>query len=135
MTLYARINPDTSTIEVRDFGTAPSAAKGWLLLILVDPPTPGPTQVATLSVVIANNVATQVWTLREKTAAELEAEDLQNERAQIDGYIANIQTQLDISNAARAALTNAQRINELERDTRATMKAAKYMLRQSKRAL
>lgn len=135
MTLYARINPDTSLIEVRDFTEAPSAAKGWLLLAIVASPTPSPTQVAVLSVQIANNAAVQVWTLRDKSAAEIEAEELQAERAQIAGYIADIQTQLGISNATRGAMATNQRLNELERDTRIALKAAKYLLRQTMRSL
>jgi hypothetical protein len=65
----------------------------------------------------------------------LEVESLQAEKAQITGYIDDLQTQLAIDNAARALLTNVQRINELEKDTRVLMRAVKFLLRDAKRRL
>jgi hypothetical protein len=85
--------------------------------------------------IIDATTATQAWAVRSKTADELEAEALAAEKAQLATYLADIQTQLDISNATRGAMTANQRLNTLENDTRATMKAAKFLLRQAKRAM
>jgi hypothetical protein len=77
----------------------------------------------------------QTWALENKSAEQIEYEDIQAEKAQINSYLTDLQTQLDISNAARAALTNNQRINELEKDTRVLMKSMKFLLRATKRSL
>jgi hypothetical protein len=98
-------------------------------------PTPLPTQkIVSTGYVIELNQIRQTWALVDKTADELEADALSEEAQQVTGYIADIQAQLDVSNADRALLTNAQRINELEKDTRVTMRAAKWLLRQAKRS-
>ena len=99
-------------------------------------PVPGASQVVIDAGIVVGPVeAHETWALRDKTADELEADALSEEKAQIAAYITDLQTQLDISNAARAALTNVQRLNELEKDTRIAMKAAKFLLRQAKRAI
>jgi len=67
------------------------------------------------------------------TADELEAAALEAEKAQIVGYITDVQTQLDISNATRGAMTTNQRLNTLEADTRVLLKSVKFMLRRIKR--
>jgi hypothetical protein len=133
MTLYARINPDTGLPEWRDLAAAPTG-KRWVPLIVDAQPAPSATQVVIdAGLVIGQTEAHQTYALRDKTADELEAEALQTERAQITTYIADIQAQLDISNATRGAMTTNQRLNTLEADTRSTMRAVKYLLRQAKR--
>jgi hypothetical protein len=133
--IYARINPDTQQAEVRDFASEPSFAKGWRPLTIEAQPTPSATQyVVPAPIVFGPLTATQGWLLVEKTAAELEAESLKDEKAQLDGWLTDVQTQLALDNAARALLTNAQRITELEKDTRVLLKIAKRYVRQEKRA-
>ena len=97
-------------------------------------PTPTGTQkvVETAPVIDAIN-ATQTWALVDMTADELEAAALEAEKAQIVGYITDVQTQLDISNATRGAMTTNQRLNTLEADTRVLLKSVKFMLRRIKR--
>jgi hypothetical protein len=136
MTLYARINPDTQQPEARDFAAEPSFAKGWRPLTIEAQPTPSATQyVVPAAIVFGPLTATQGWVLVDKTAAELEAESLKDEKAQLDGWLTDVQTQLALDNAARALLTNLQRINELEKDTRVLLKVAKRYVRQQKQAL
>jgi hypothetical protein len=100
------------------------------------PPAPSATQVVepALPVVDAVN-ATQAWTLRSKTSEELEADAIQAEKIQLTQYITDIQTQLDISNAAFSALTTAQKFDVLRDDRRAALRALKLLLRQLKRSL
>lgn len=134
--IYARINPDTQQPEARDFAAPPNAAKGWVPLIIDAQPTPSATQVVVdAGIVVGPAEAHQTWSLRDKTAEELEAESLRDEKAQLDGWLTDVQTQLALDNAARALLTNAQRINELEKDTRVLLKIAKRYVRQEKRSL
>jgi hypothetical protein len=132
MTIYARINPDTGAIEEKDLAVPPPPNKGWLLLTIVAAPTISATQVAELSIQISGGIATQVWTVRDKTAAEIEAEELQAERAQINAYLAEVNTQIDITNAAYNALSNGDKLNVLRDDRRVTLKVAKFLLRQAK---
>jgi hypothetical protein len=144
MTLYARIDPLTQQVSALvDMTLAEYQAldgnpkQQWLRPLVVDAkPTPSATQVVIdAGFVIEPAQVRQTWSLREMTADEIEAAALLAEKAQIAQYIADIQTQLDISNATRGAMTTNQRLNTLEADTRATMKAAKFLLRQAKRAL
>jgi hypothetical protein len=144
MTLYARIDPLTQQVSALvDMTLAEYQAldgnpkQQWLRPLVVDEkPAPGATQVVVdAGFVIEPTQVRQTWALREMTADEIEAAALLAEKAQIAQYIADIQTQLDISNATRGAMTTNQRLNTLEADTRATMKAAKFLLRQAKRAL
>jgi hypothetical protein len=134
MTLYARNDPNSpGLIDVRDFESPPPALKGWLLLAIVAAPTISATQVAELSIQVSGGIATQVWTVRDKTAAELEAEELQAERQQINAYLAEVNTQLDITNAAYNALSNGDKLNVLRDDRRVTLKVAKFLLRSARR--
>jgi hypothetical protein len=134
--IYARINPDTGLPEVRDFAAPPNAAKGWLPLVIDAQPTPSATQrVVDAGIVFEPTQARQTWALVDKTADELEADALNDEKAQLVNWLADVQTQLNLENAARALLTNAQRINELEKDTRVLLKIAKRYVRQQKRSL
>ncbi len=133
MTYYARINPNDGTPDVRDFASTPPTAKGWKPLTIDAQPVPSASQVIVQNAItFAATTATQSWSLRAKTQEELDGEELHAERDQIATYLADIKTQLEITNAARGALTNAQRLNELEKDSRVTMRAVKYLLRRAK---
>jgi hypothetical protein len=80
MTLYARLNPDTGLTEVRDFvdgdvDSFPRPERGWRLLTLISPPTPSASQVLVgPTISFTETGAKQVWSLRNKTAQELETE-------------------------------------------------------------
>jgi hypothetical protein len=141
--IYARIEADNS-ITLVDLD--PALIAKWAAetnpkailhraYVIDAQPTPSATEkVVSAGYVIEPTQVRKTWALLTLNAAELEAADLQAEKAQIDGYITDINTQLAISNADRALLTNVQRINELEKDSRAGMKAIKYLLRQAKQA-
>jgi hypothetical protein len=76
MTLYARINPDTTLPETRDFASAPNAAKGWVPLIIDVQPTPSAMQVVVnAGIVVGATEAHQTWGLRTKTQAEIDQSD------------------------------------------------------------
>jgi hypothetical protein len=106
MTLYARIDPNTGAIESRDLAIAPPAARGWLLLSIVAAPAVSAGQVAELSIQIAAGAATQVWTIRAKTQAELDAAD---DAADIAALRAQtVITLLKAEVAGTSALTAAQ---------------------------
>lgn len=142
--IYARIEADGS-ITLIDLD--PTLVAKWVAdgnpkalvhrAYVVDPqPTPGATQkVVGAGYVVEPTQVRQTWSLADKSAAELEADALKTERADLDTYLASLQAQLDISNATRATLSNAQRINELENDTRASMRALKFLLRDARRRL
>lgn len=138
MTTYYRLF-DSALLELTPehfAGLAQSKRDGMRLFVIDAQPAPTANQVVIDAGIVVGPVeAHQTWALRSKTAEESEAEAIQAEKAQITTYIADIQTQLDISNATRAAMTTNQRFNALESDTRATMKAVKFLLRQAKRSI
>jgi hypothetical protein len=114
---------------------APNKRADLRLYIIDVQPTPSATQVVVDSGIVVGPVeAHQTYSLRDKTASELEADSLSDEKAQLDGWLTDIQTQLALDNAARSLLTNVQRINELEKDTRVLLKVAKRFVREAKRA-
>jgi hypothetical protein len=141
MTQYARLTQDKLAVEaIFDLSAQNFAAQGewkqsFLRLYVIDAqPVPSATQVLDVPVVVIGPVeAHQTWALRDKTPDELEAAALDTEKTQLQAYIDDLNVQLAIDNAARALLTNVQRINELEKDTRSTMRAVKFLLRQAKR--
>ena len=143
MTLYARIDPLTQQVSLIELSAAEYQAfdgnpkQQWLRPLVVDAkPTPTTTQIVVdAGYVIEPTQVRQTWAAREMTSEELEAEAIRSERSQIAGYIADIQTQLDITNAQRAAMTDNQRRNALENDTRVLLRSVKLLLRYMKRAL
>ena len=81
---YARQNPDTSATEVRDFTEVPPAGKRWLPLLIDTQPVPSAAQVlVNAGILFTQTTATQTWSLRAKTAAELDADAATVERAAI----------------------------------------------------
>jgi hypothetical protein len=136
MTLYARINPDTGAVEQRDFAEVQPAHRRWVPLIFDAKPAASATQViVNAGIVVGLTEAHQTYGLREKTADELEAEALLTEKAQINGYLEELNVQLGISNVAFNAMSNAQKLDVLRDDRRITMKAVKFLLRQVKAGL
>lgn len=106
MTLYARLHPDTAQLDVRDFATPQPASKGWRLLALVLQPSITASQVAELSISLAADSATQVWTVRAKTQGERDAEDDVADRAalQASAVVGLLKAEI----AGTSALTAAQ---------------------------
>jgi hypothetical protein len=141
MTIYARIEDDGS-ITLRDLD--PALVAMWvetnnpkalqLRLYVVDAqPVPSATQVVIdAGVVVGPLEAHQTWGLRAKTADELEAEALAAEKEQVNAYLTEVNTQLDITNATYNAMTNAQKLDVLRDDRRVTLKVAKFLLRRAK---
>lgn len=102
----------------------------WKPLVIDTQPVSTQTQVLVdTGIVFEEKQARQTWALREMTQSEIDRSELDMEKQQITNYLVGLNTQLKITNANRAALTNNQRINELEKDTRILMKAVKYLLR------
>jgi hypothetical protein len=144
MTTYVRLTQDKLAVEKSDielsaqeFAALVEWKQSFMRLYVVDAaPVPSASQVVEAGVpLITPTEYHATWVLREKTADELEAEALNGEKAQLVNWLDDVQTQLNLDNAARALLTNAQRINELEKDTRVLLKVAKRYVRQQKRAI
>lgn len=143
MTIYARLSSDQlSVIGFVDLTSADVAAfqvNGKIqflrLYVTVPAPVPGANQVVEQGPPTIDAVnATQTWVVRAMTADELEFAALSTEKAQIQAYIDNTNTQLNIDNATFNAMTVAQQIATLRDDRRVVLKAVKYLLRQAKRA-
>jgi hypothetical protein len=137
MTTYYRVS-DAALRELtaEQFAALAPNKQADLRVYIVDArPIPSATEVVVdVGVVVGLVEAHYTYGLRAKTADELEGDALSAEKIdQIDGYLLDLNTQLNISNADRALLTNVQRINELEKDTRVLMRAVKFLLRQAKR--
>lgn len=138
MTTYYRITDQVlRDLTPEEFAGLSQNKRDTLRVYIVDAqPVPSATQVVVSAGLVVGPVeAHKTWALRDKTADELEADNLAAEKAQLDNWLTDVQTQLALDNPARALLTNAQRINELEKDTRVLLKAAKRYIRQQKRAL
>lgn len=137
MTTYYRVS-DAALRELtgEQYAALAPNKQADLRLYVVDPkPVPSAIEVVEQGPVNVGLVEAHLtFLLRAKTAAELDADDLAGERQQLDAWFTDIQAQLAIDNAARALLTNVQRINELEKDSRVLLKVAKRYVRQEKRA-
>ena len=146
MSQYAQLDA-TATQVVAVVDIAPALLAEWVAasnpkaalyrpLVIDAQPVPSATQYfANAGFVIEAGQVRQSWALLDKSPEQLEDESVRAEKQQITTYLADLQTQLDISNATRAALTNVQRINEMEKDTRAVIRSVKFLLRETKRRL
>lgn len=148
MTTYARITPEGSFDRLIDLTTEQYAALQangkamWLRLWFVDArPTPGATQVVIDNgIVIGPSEAHQTWAMREKTAAELEAEQNAAEQPTLLQMIAAITADIDAYNAspdvtgtAVERLTKLEaRMKDLERQQRRDNRILRYYLRSQK---
>ncbi len=89
MTYYARIDPNNGAPDVRDFASPPSLAKGWKLLTIDAQPVPSASQVVVQNAItFTATTATQTWSLRAKTQAELDAEATAAEKATLKAALA-----------------------------------------------
>lgn len=133
--MYTRnINGNIEFIEDNHWVTLQTEKKAsWFPLTVDKRPVPTPTQIIVdTGIVFEETQARQTWAVRDLTEQELERIALKDERERITSYLLDLNAQLNTGNAARALLTNNQRINELERDTRILMKSLKYLLRSAK---
>jgi hypothetical protein len=141
--MYVRIDQATqqaTVINLTDeqyLALAGNPKREWIRPLVIDPqPTPSATQVVVdAGIVVGPTEAHQTWALRDKTADELEAEAIAAAKAGYQAHIDSLNAQLDITNQMRGAMTTNQRLNTLEADTRATMRAVKDLLRQAKRSI
>jgi hypothetical protein len=139
---YARLNEQGEVELVIDLTAEQYAAMqangkaARLRIWLVDSkPTPAAGQIVfDAGIAVGAVEAHQTWGLRQMTADELEAEAVAAAKAGYQAHIDALNLQLDITNAMRGAMTTNQRLNTLEADTRATMRAVKDLLRQAKRS-
>jgi hypothetical protein len=143
--MYARLTADLLSIETlnaltdEQYATLLAANNPKTLRHRIQVIAPVPALTATQKAValpwaVEAERVFQGWQVVEKNADELEAEAV---AAAKDGYQAHIDAlnlQLDITNAMRGAMSTNQRLNTLEADTRATMRAVKDLLRQAKRS-
>jgi hypothetical protein len=75
------------------------------------------------------------WSLREKSADEIEDESLGVDRAQIAAALDSINTQLAITNAQVDAMTTAQIRTLVRDDRRIVFQVLRYIARRVKRGM
>jgi hypothetical protein len=140
MTTYARIDAQgafESLVELTPEQYAALQANGkaaWLRLWIVDAkPVPTATQVVIdAGIVITAAEAHQTWTVREKTAAELEAESVASEQAKADEILVDLAAQRAVTRTTWDAYTAAQLRAEQWRDRQALLRAAHFLIRRAK---
>jgi hypothetical protein len=133
MTYYARINPNDGTTDVRDFAAPPPAAKGWLPLVIDAQPVPSASQVVVQNAItFGATTATQTWSLRAKTQAELDGDA---QAAELTALRTMVQALTDdIALGVTAAPTTAAQafvhIQELKRQQLRVNRAVRWLLKQ-----
>jgi hypothetical protein len=141
MTTYARVNAQGAFDGLVDLTPEQYAAlqvngkAAWLRLWIVDPqPVPTADQVVVNNgIAITATEAHQTWGLREKTAAELEAESIAAERnSSIDGILTDIATQRAVNRTTWDAYTAAQLRAEQWRDRQVLLRFANLLARRMK---
>lgn len=140
MTAYVRLNADGAIERHLDLTPDQYAAleangkAAWLRLWVVDPqPVPTATQVVEPGpITISATEARQTWTVREKTAAELEAEAVAAELAKADEILADLSTQRAVTRTTWDGYTAAQLRAEQWRDRQALLRAAHFLIRRVK---
>jgi hypothetical protein len=105
--------------------------------LVTDPqPTPTATQVVmSAGYVIEPTQVRETWSLREKSADEIEDESLVVDRAQIAAALDSINTQLAITNAQVDAMTTAQIRTLVRDDRRIVFQVLRYIARRVKRGM
>jgi hypothetical protein len=144
MTTYARIDAQgafESLVNLTPEQYAALQANGkaaWLRLWIVDPqPVPAAAQVVVNNgIAITATEAHQTWTVREKTAAELETESIAAERnSSIDGILADISTQRAVTRTTWDAYTAAQLRAEQWRDRQVLLRFANLLARRMRQEI
>jgi hypothetical protein len=144
MSLYAELNVELTAVTREepydDAWYAACVAANSPKVIRIRPlvidalPVLTATQVAERGSYVIANPVRRTWVVRQMTADELEDVAIAEAKANYNAHIDALNVQLDITNAMRGAMSANQRLNTLEADTRATMRAVKDLLRQAKRA-
>jgi hypothetical protein len=140
MTAYVRLNAEGAIERHLDLTPEEYAAlqangkASWLRLWIVDPqPTLTATQVVELgAITITATEARQTWSVREKTALELEAESVAAERAKADEILADLTTQRAVTRTTWDAYTATQLRAEQWRDRQALLRAAHFLIRRAR---
>jgi hypothetical protein len=140
MTAYVRLNASGAIerhLELTPEQYAALEVNGkavWLRLWIVDArPVPTSTQVVIdAGIVITATEAHQTWTVREKTAAELEADSVAAELAKADEILADLSTQRAVTRTTWDAYTATQLRAEQWRDRQALLRAAHFLIRRAK---
>jgi hypothetical protein len=141
MTTYARIDAQGAFDRLIDLTPEQYVAlqangkAAWLRLWIVDAkPVPTATQlVIDAGIVITATEAHQTWAVREKTAAELEAESIAAERnSSIDGILTDIATQRAVTRTTWDAYTAAQLRAEQWKDRQVLLRFANLLARRMK---
>jgi hypothetical protein len=143
MTTYARIDAQGAFESLVDLTPEQYAAlesngkAAWLRLWIVDAkPVPTATQVVIgAGIVITATEAHQTWTVREKTAAELEAESIFAERAKIDEILTDLATQRAVTRTTWDAYTATQLRAEQWRDRQVLLRLANLVARRIKQEI
>jgi hypothetical protein len=143
MTTHVRLNADGAIERYLDLTPEQYTAleangkATWLRVWVVNPqPVPTATQVVVNSgILITATEAHQTWTVREKTAAELEAESIAAERAKIDEVLTDLATQRNVTRTTWDALTAAQLRAEQWRDRQVLLRLANLVARRIKQEI
>jgi hypothetical protein len=136
MTTYYRVSDgEFKELSAEQYAAlSPNKRDNLRLFIIDEQPVPSATQLVIDGGLVVGPVeAHKTWSLRDKTAEELAAEqtaaDLAAEGPTIAQLITDIKTQLDIDNTAFNAMTTADKFVVLRQDRRLLLKACRYMLR------
>jgi hypothetical protein len=144
MTAFARIDTQGAFERLVDLTPEQYAAlqangkSAWLRLWAVDAmPVPTATQVVIdAGIVITVTEARQTWSVREKTAAELEAESIAAERnSSIDGILTDITAQRAVTRTTWDAYTATQLRAEQWRDRQVLLRLANLVARRIKQEI
>lgn len=133
MTIYYRTTDGRSDINLSaaEYAALSANKKAVLRLYIVDAvPAATTLQVPGAAQIVVGPVeAHVVRALRDKTAAEIEAESLATEAATNAQLILDIKTQLDITNSIFNPMTDPQKIAVLRDDRRLLLRACRFLLR------
>lgn len=141
MTAYARLNALGEVDRLIDLTAEQYAAlvtNGkaiWLRLWIVDAqPAPSPAQVVERGpIVISSTEAHQTWSLRDKTASEVESDAIVAERnSSIDGILTDIAAQRAVTRTTWDAYTATQLRAEQWRDRQVLLRFASLLARRVK---
>jgi hypothetical protein len=138
MTIYYRVSDgEFRDITSEQYAELSANKQADLRLYVVDAqPTPSASQVVVNAGIVVGPVEAHLtWALREKTAEEVEADELDAELAQLDTLISNIDTQNSIANSAFNAMTTAQKFDVLRADRNHLLRAARFLLRRARRGI
>jgi hypothetical protein len=132
MTTYYRVS-DAALRELtqEQYAALADNKRADLRLYVIDPlPTPSPNQVVVDDGVVVGPVEAHLtYTLRDKTAAELEASDLSLERSKAQEIITDLDTQRAVVRATWDAYTANQLRAEQWRDRQILLRVAHFLMR------